>query len=153
MSKKIGQRSGQSIIGFDKKARSASEDHKEVLEESSNNSGFVRVSLDDITPNTYQPRKAFSAESLHELSESIKRQGILQPILVRENLRVALSSLLVKGAGGHLSWLALTLFPLSLNRHSTKRYRCLPWSRTYSETISTLLKKQRRLGGLGTNLS
>ena len=80
----MGRDLGSLLSGFDKKARSASEDHKEVLEESSNNSGFVRVSLDDITPNTYQPRKAFSAESLHELSESIKRQGILQPILVRE---------------------------------------------------------------------
>ena len=82
--KKLGRDLGSLLSGFDKKARSASEDHKEVLEESSNNSGFVRVSLDDITPNTYQPRKTFSAESLHELSESIKRQGILQPILVRE---------------------------------------------------------------------
>ena len=82
--KKLGRDLGSLLSGFDKKARSASEDHKEVVEESSNNSGFVRVSLDDITPNTYQPRKAFSAESLHELSESIKRQGILQPILVRE---------------------------------------------------------------------
>ena len=82
--KKLGRDLGSLLSGFDKKARSASEDHKEVVEGSSNNSGFVRVSLDDITPNTYQPRKTFSAESLHELSESIKRQGILQPILVRE---------------------------------------------------------------------
>ena len=82
--KKLGRDLGSLLSGFDKKARSASEDHKEVVEESNNNAGFVRVSLDDITPNTYQPRKAFSAESLHELSESIKRQGILQPILVRE---------------------------------------------------------------------
>ena len=82
--KKLGRDLGSLLSGFDKKARSASHDHKEAVEESSNNSGFVRVSLDDITPNTYQPRKTFSAESLHELSESIKRQGILQPILVRE---------------------------------------------------------------------
>ena len=82
--KKLGRDLGSLLSGFDKKARSASEDYKEVVEESSNNSGFVRVSLDDITPNTYQPRKTFSAESLHELSESIKRQGILQPILVRK---------------------------------------------------------------------
>ena len=66
--KKLGRDLGSLLSGFDKKARSASEDHKEVVEESSNNSGFVRVSLDDITPNTYQPRKTFSAESLNELS-------------------------------------------------------------------------------------
>ena len=82
--KKLGRDLGSLLSGFDKKARSANEDHKEVLKKSSNNSGFVQVSLNDITPNTYQPRKTFSAESLHELSESIKRQGILQPILVRE---------------------------------------------------------------------
>ena len=82
--KKLGRDLGSLLSGFDKKARSASHDNKEAVEESSNNSGFVRVSLDDITPNTYQPRKTVSAESLHELSESIKRQGILQPILVRE---------------------------------------------------------------------
>ena len=82
--KKLGRDLGSLLSGFDKKAASASEDYKEVLEETTDNSGFLRVSLDDITPNTYQPRKTFSAESLHELSESIKLQGILQPILVRE---------------------------------------------------------------------
>ena len=82
--KKLGRDLGSLLSGFDKKARDASEDQKEVLEESINDSGFVKVSLDDITPNTYQPRKTFSAESLHELSESIKHQGILQPVLVRE---------------------------------------------------------------------
>ena len=82
--KKLGRDLGSLLSGFDKKARDTSEDYKEVLEEKTDNSGFVRVSLDDITPNTYQPRKTFSAESLHELSESIKQQGILQPVLVRE---------------------------------------------------------------------
>lgn len=39
--------------------------------------------LADITPNADQPRKHFNDESLRELAESIKRQGILQPLLVR----------------------------------------------------------------------
>ena len=39
--KKLGRDLGSLLSGFDKKARSASEDHKEVVEESSNNSGFV----------------------------------------------------------------------------------------------------------------
>ena len=82
--KKLGRDLGSLLSGFDKKATNATEGYKEVLGETTDNSGFVRVSLDDITPNTYQPRKTFSAESLHELSESIKLQGILQPILVRE---------------------------------------------------------------------
>lgn len=39
--------------------------------------------LSDITPNAEQPRKNFNDESLQELAESIRRQGILQPLLVR----------------------------------------------------------------------
>ena len=82
--KKLGRDLGSLLSGFDKKAANASEDYKGVLEETTEKPGFLRVPLDDITPNTYQPRKTFSAESLNELSESIKLQGILQPILVRE---------------------------------------------------------------------
>jgi ParB family chromosome partitioning protein len=36
-----------------------------------------------LRPNRFQPRKTFAAEDLHELSESIREKGILQPILVR----------------------------------------------------------------------
>ena len=39
--------------------------------------------LADITPNAEQPRKNFNDETLQELAESIRRQGILQPLLVR----------------------------------------------------------------------
>lgn len=40
------------------------------------------IELEDITPNPYQPRKEFDKESLRELSMSIKRNGLLQPIVV-----------------------------------------------------------------------
>lgn len=40
--------------------------------------------LSDILPNKEQPRKAFNKELLNDLSESIKVNGILQPIAVRE---------------------------------------------------------------------
>lgn len=40
----------------------------------------IEISL--ITPNPYQPRKHFDAEALKELSESIKRHGLIQPIIV-----------------------------------------------------------------------
>ncbi len=36
-----------------------------------------------IRPNPYQPRRRFSEDDLHELSESIQAQGMLQPLLVR----------------------------------------------------------------------
>jgi ParB family chromosome partitioning protein len=42
------------------------------------------IELEYITPNPYQPRKGFDDESLRELSMSIKRHGLLQPIVVIE---------------------------------------------------------------------
>jgi len=48
-----------------------------------NSSGQIKdISIDMITPNPYQPRKDFDKEALFELSESIKRHGLLQPIVV-----------------------------------------------------------------------
>ena len=38
-----------------------------------------------IRPNRFQPRRRFTDEDLTELSESIKTQGILQPLLVRQD--------------------------------------------------------------------
>ncbi len=42
------------------------------------------LSISDIYPNPYQPRKKFSEESLEELSSSIKSYGVIQPISVRK---------------------------------------------------------------------
>ncbi|MDD4002814.1 MAG: ParB/RepB/Spo0J family partition protein, partial [Clostridia bacterium] len=42
----------------------------------------LNVSVEDIYANPYQPRKTFSAQSISELSLSIKEHGILQPIIV-----------------------------------------------------------------------
>lgn len=43
-----------------------------------------RVPLDRIQASPFQPRKEFAAEALQELSDSIKEQGIVQPLIVRE---------------------------------------------------------------------
>ena len=43
-----------------------------------------RVPLDRIRPCSFQPRKKFSPEALRELADSIKEQGIVQPLIVRE---------------------------------------------------------------------
>ncbi|MGA2280388.1 MAG: ParB/RepB/Spo0J family partition protein [Verrucomicrobiota bacterium] len=43
-----------------------------------------RVPLDRIRPCSLQPRKDFSAEALRELADSIREQGIVQPLIVRE---------------------------------------------------------------------
>ena len=45
---------------------------------------IIKVRIDDIIPNTYQPRKYFKEEALVELSQSIKEHGIIQPLTVRK---------------------------------------------------------------------
>lgn len=40
------------------------------------------IDIDEIVVNPFQPRKIFDSESILELSESIKRHGLLQPVLV-----------------------------------------------------------------------
>ena len=44
-----------------------------------------KVAIKDIVRNKFQPRKNFSKENLEELTNSIKEQGIIQPIVVRED--------------------------------------------------------------------
>ena len=47
--------------------------------------GTLTVSLYDIDTNPDQPRKTFDAEKLDELAASLKRHGVVQPLLVRKN--------------------------------------------------------------------
>jgi len=42
-----------------------------------------KISINDIVRNRFQPRKNFNKENLQELTDSIKEQGIIQPIIVR----------------------------------------------------------------------
>ena len=43
------------------------------------------ISITDIQKNPYQPRKEFDGEKLHELAQSIKENGVIQPIIVRQS--------------------------------------------------------------------
>ncbi len=49
----------------------------------SDDSSVTEVMLSEIEPNRDQPRKDFDEQALAELAESIKKHGLLQPILVR----------------------------------------------------------------------
>ena len=42
-----------------------------------------KISINNLTRNKFQPRKNFSKESLEELTNSIREQGVIQPIIVR----------------------------------------------------------------------
>jgi len=43
------------------------------------------VSVDQLSPGQYQPRKRFDEESLQELADSIIEQGLMQPVIVRKS--------------------------------------------------------------------
>ena len=43
------------------------------------------ISITDIQKNPYQPRKEFDGEKLDELAQSIKENGLIQPIIVRQS--------------------------------------------------------------------
>ena len=44
-----------------------------------------KLSLSEITPNKFQPRKNFDEESLNDLTNSIRERGVIQPIIVRKS--------------------------------------------------------------------
>src|SRR2546423_8768663 len=43
-----------------------------------------QLALDRLRPSPFQPRKDFAPEALRELADSIKEQGIIQPLIVRQ---------------------------------------------------------------------
>ncbi len=45
---------------------------------------IIQININDILPNRFQPRIAFNEDKLNELSESIKKYGVIQPITVRQ---------------------------------------------------------------------
>ena len=46
--------------------------------------GVLYVDINDIKPNSSQPRKSFDEEKLDELATSIERHGLIQPIVLRK---------------------------------------------------------------------
>lgn len=48
-----------------------------------NNPGVSEIATEDLSPGQYQPRKKMYKSTLEELAQSIKEQGILQPLVVR----------------------------------------------------------------------
>ena len=54
-----------------------------LLGDSSKNIETNKIAIKDIVRNKFQPRKNFNKDSLAELTNSIKEQGVIQPIIVR----------------------------------------------------------------------
>ncbi len=53
-------------------------------ENESESADIVRIPIDLITPNPFQPRMSFDGEALEELAASIRSLGLIQPITVRK---------------------------------------------------------------------
>lgn len=45
------------------------------------------VSVSEIRPNPYQPRKEFEQSAIEELADSIREHGIIQPLIVRKSIK------------------------------------------------------------------
>jgi ParB family chromosome partitioning protein len=61
------------------------------------NDDVRRLPIDLLDPNPFQPRMDFDEENLRDLAESIRTQGILQPILVRPNPKDAARYQIIAG--------------------------------------------------------
>ena len=57
---------------------------EEAAEVTAKTDDLLMLAIDLMQPGKYQPRKDMSTEALEELAESIKAQGIIQPIVVRK---------------------------------------------------------------------
>jgi len=76
-SKKKGLGRGLTALFGDQKKESHKEEKKAL--------NRLKVNIGDLSPNKYQPRSYFDEEKLIELANSIKKNGIIQPIAVRPN--------------------------------------------------------------------
>ena len=60
---------------------------EKAVYETATNEEIIDVSLEELRPNPYQPRKIFNDESLNDLAESIKEHGVFQPIIVKKSIK------------------------------------------------------------------
>ena len=93
--------------------------------------GGQEIAIGDIDPNPDQPRRAFSEESIAQLAQSIREQGLLQPILVVP-MNGATASLRASAAGALRGWRDLTVCPASSARWMCRRRWKSHWLRTSS---------------------
>lgn len=51
------------------------------------NEEIIKIKVDELRPNPYQPRKKFDDNALSDLAASIKEHGIFQPIIVKKSIK------------------------------------------------------------------
>ncbi|NEP61585.1 MAG: ParB/RepB/Spo0J family partition protein [Symploca sp. SIO2G7] len=74
---------GKNLNALLGKARAASEKQSSANSNDSKDGTLKSLELDRIQPGQYQPRTGMDADRLDELAESIRAQGVVQPVIVR----------------------------------------------------------------------
>jgi ParB family chromosome partitioning protein len=82
--KKRGLGKGLDALLNNSNAASRKVDQETLQHLESNDGKLIHLDLDLLQPGKYQPRRDMSPEALEELADSIRSQGIIQPILVRK---------------------------------------------------------------------
>ncbi len=72
-------------LGKGLEALFGSYDNEPQSDENASARKIITIPLNDIIPNRYQPREAFTEEAMEELKKSIAENGILEPPIVRRN--------------------------------------------------------------------
>ena len=64
----------------------SSKNGEETAKKINPNNPYLLVSIGDLTRNSFQPRAYFDEKKIEELSQSIKKNGLIQPIAVRSSI-------------------------------------------------------------------
>ena len=87
-----------------------------IEDDKKKDAGFIMVKTNLVQPNLNQPRKNFDDEKIEELSESISKYGILQPLIVKQN------GPLYEIIAGERRWRAAKLAGLEMVPVQIKKY-------------------------------
>lgn len=79
--KKTGLGKGLDAL-FSTSPLSDDKEEEKVVEKIDESEKIHKIKITEIEPNKNQPRRNFNSESIDELAESIKRYGVIQPIIV-----------------------------------------------------------------------
>lgn len=63
------------------------ESFEQQIYDTATNEEIFEVSLSELRPNPYQPRKVFDEKALQELADSIKKNGVIQPIIIKKSIK------------------------------------------------------------------
>lgn len=63
------------------------ESFEAAVYENATKEDIIEISLNELRPNPYQPRKVFNDEALNDLASSIKEHGVFQPIIVKSSIK------------------------------------------------------------------